>query len=58
VATAVRDAVTGGNPAGAVWAVAGDPGPRRRLIELPSRHGRPGSLYNPHGRDERWDLDQ
>ncbi len=58
VATTVRDATTGSNPAGAVWALAGDPQPRRRLIELPSRHSRPGSLYNPHGRDGTLNLDR
>ena len=48
VATGVHDHV-GVDPAGPVWRLAGDPRPaRRRLAELPSRHGRPDSIYNPH----------
>jgi len=47
VATGVH--TPGANPAGPVWRLAGDPRPgRRRLAELPSRHGRPDSVYNPH----------
>jgi len=39
----------GRHPAGPVWQLAGDPRPgRRRLAELPSRHGRPDDVYNPH----------
>ncbi len=39
----------GADPAGPVWRLAGDPRPaRRRLAELPSRHGQPDSVYNPH----------
>jgi len=47
VATGVH--TPGTNPAGPVWWLAGDPRPgRRRLAELPSRHGGPDSVYNPH----------
>ncbi len=47
VATGVH--TPGTNPAGPVWWLAGDPRPgRRRLAELPSRHGEPDSIYNPH----------
>jgi hypothetical protein len=45
VATAVRGDMA--HPAGAVWSLVGDPLPRRRLADLPSRTGRPGSPYNP-----------
>ncbi len=38
VATAVRDPL-GPGPAGPVWALIGDPAPRRRLGELPFDHG-------------------
>src|SRR6266545_3641838 len=39
----------GADPAGRVWRLAGDPRPgRRRLAELPSRHGGPDIVYNPH----------
>ena len=47
VATGVH--TPGANPAGRVWRLAGDPRPgRRRLAELPSRHGGPDIVYNPH----------
>jgi hypothetical protein len=46
VATAVRDVRIPGGPAAAVWGLAGEPQPRRRLIDLPYAHGRPGSPYN------------
>ena len=47
VATGVH--TPGANPAGRVWRLAGDPHPgRRRLAELPSRHGGPDIVYNPH----------
>jgi hypothetical protein len=47
VATGIH--TPGANPAGRVWRLAGDRQPgRRRLVELPSRHGAPGSVYNPH----------
>ncbi len=37
------------DPAGRVWRLAGDPRPGRRcLVELPSRHGGPDIVYNPH----------
>jgi len=52
VATAVRSQ-SGVSPAGAVWAHAGAPHTRRRLIELPFSHGRAESPYNPH----TWDCD-
>ncbi len=47
VATGVH--TPGTTPAGRVWQLAGDPQPRRRrLAELPSRHGEPDGVYNPH----------
>jgi hypothetical protein len=51
VATGVRDA----HPAARVWAV---PGQQRRhtLVELPTDHGDPGSVYNPNLHDP--ELDQ
>jgi hypothetical protein len=49
VATAVRG--TAADPAGPVWALVGDPHPRRRLVDLPHDHGLPDSPYNPHSRD-------
>lgn len=38
-AMTVATGVHGGNPAGPVWALPGDPGPRFHLHELPSAHG-------------------
>jgi hypothetical protein len=47
IATGVH--TPGANPTGRVWRLAGDPHPeRRRLAELPSRHGGPDIVYNPH----------
>jgi hypothetical protein len=43
VATAVHDR----NPAGPVWALPGNPGPRLHLHELPSDHG-PDDAKNPN----------
>jgi len=52
---AVATAVHGNNPAGPVWALPGDPGPRLHLHELPSDHG-PDEATNPnffHGPDRQ-----
>ena len=55
VATGVHDRPAT-NPAGRVWWLVGDQQPgRRRLAELPSRHGRTDSIYNPHRDDGEGD---
>jgi len=55
VATAVRGDTA--DPAAAVWALAGNPYPRRRLVDLPHHHGQPDSPYNPHRHDGRLEPD-
>lgn len=57
VATTVWAPLSAADPAGPVWALAGDPHPRRRLVELPCGHGRRDSVYNAHARDQDLDLD-
>jgi hypothetical protein len=44
VATTARTAEDAAGPAGPIWLLAGDRYPRR-LVDLPSQPGRPGSLY-------------
>ncbi|GLI02995.1 replication-relaxation family protein [Phytohabitans aurantiacus] len=48
VASTARSGEDAVSPVGPVWLLAGQ-GYRRRLIELPSQHGRPGSLYRGNG---------
>ena len=56
----VATAVHSNDPAGPIWALPGDPGPRLHLHELPSQHARtgPGSAAGIHHHDYHHDEDQ